>query len=625
MNRHYVTISTLCLFLLSGCSTKQAVHRYQYVNESIKAEYYSQRGQHKQAGQLYQALAKTKPARLNEYNLLAAEAYLQSGDSQLAQTVADSIDQNLLTAEQRNKLNLILIQIHLSNGEAEKALSKLNVTQPQNLNAEDKITFYQSLAFAHALTGNQLQSVRARIQLAPLLRYIQHEDNSKVILDTLRLLPSQTLSQQPSASDVLGGWMALAKLLNSNKYNYHSASFQDAINGWRQLFPQHPADTDFLQAYLEDGAESLKNSFKIPAAIALLLPESGRYAKAAKTIKEGFLAAYHHPQTDYQPSIRFYDSSANNAVNLYRQAISEGAELVIGPLSKANIQELALETELSVPVLALNHVANLAKDNLFQFGLSPIDEAKQIASEAASHGVKKVLVLAPESKRGHRTADYLIEYWQETGGTVLESQFYNSRGSDFSVSIKNLLNLDESQFRYRKLKQFLGRGIEHQERRRADVDAILLSASAQKARSIYPQLQFYRATQVPVYASPQIYAGEPNPVADIDLNGITFCDIPWLFPDSYPGELSQESLRDSWQNLPSRYLRLIALGIDSFNIISELEHISSTPYAGATGILSLDMENRVTRQLVCAKFIKGLPVLQEKVNNDENMVFRPSQ
>jgi outer membrane PBP1 activator LpoA protein len=620
MNRHNVILSIFCLFLLSGCASKKIVHRYQYVNESIKAEYYSQSGQHKQAGSLYQALAKTKPARQNEYNLLAAEAYLQSGDSLLAQSVTDSLSPNL-TTEQRNKLNLILIQISLSNGETEKALSQLSVTQPHSFNSADQVTYYQSLAFAHSLTGNPLQSVKARIQLTPLLQSTQLHENNKVILDTLLLLPSQTLSlQQAPAPDILSGWMALAKLLKTNKSNQNSAEFQIALSEWRLLFPQHPANTGFLQSYFES-TENLKNNFKMPSAIALLLPESGRFAKAAETIREGFMAAYHQSQTGFQPSIRHYDSSTGSSVNLYHQAIAEGAELVIGPLSKNNIQELALETELSVPVLALNHIPNLAKDNLFQFGLSPIDEAKQIASQATSHGIKKVLLLTPDSRKGSRTADDLTEYWQETGGTVLETQHYNTKGGDFSASIKNLLNLDEGQYRYSKLRRLLSRRIEYIGRRRKDVDAIFLSASPQKARSIYPQLQFYRATQVPVYASPQIYSGEPNPSADIDLNGIIFCDIPWLFPDSYPGELSQESMRDSWQNRPSKYLRLIALGIDSFNIIAELDDISSIPYAGATGTLSLDMENRITRQLVCAKFINGRPVLQEPVNTETENDF----
>lgn len=621
MNRHYVFISTFCLFLLSGCATDFA-QRHKYLGETYKAESYSQKGQHKQAAYLYQALANRKPARQNDYNLLAAEAFLQSGDSASAQSITNSINLNVLTAEQRNKLNLVVIQINLSNGETEEALRKLSLTQPYSLSSADQITFYQSLAFAHSLTGKPLHSVQARIQLTPLLDYQQRQENDTVILDTLLLLSPQTLSlQQPATHNILGGWMALAKLLKHKKTNQNPAEFQLALDEWQRLFPQHPAEIDFIDSYSAVASSNIQNTFTLPATLALLLPESGRFAKAAETIKAGFMAAYHHSGVDFQPSIRFYDSSIGSSVNLYHQAVSEGAELIIGPLAKDKIEELALGTELTTPVLALNHIPNLAKSNLFQFGLSPIDAAKQISSQASSKGVKKILILTPESSRGHRTADYLSEYWQTTGGTVLETQHYNTKGGDFSKSIKNLLNLDESLIRYKKLSRFLAKGIEHVERRRTDVDAIFLSASAQKARSIYPQLRFYRATQVPVYASPQIYSGQSNPSADIDLNSITFCDIPWLFPEVYTGELSQESLRDNWQHKPSKYLRLIALGIDSFNIISKLEGIANIPYAGATGTLSLDTENRITRQLVCAKFIKGRPVVQETVNSDTTFAY----
>ena len=117
------------------------------------------------------------------------------------------------------------------------------------------------------------------------------------------------------------------------------------------------------------------------------------------------MAAYHHSESGFQAPIRFYDSSLDSSVNLYHRAISEGAELVIGPLSKDNIQSLALSTELTTPVLALNHIPNLAKDNLFQFGLSPIDEARQIAGKADLDGNTKVLLLTPETNQGRRIAD----------------------------------------------------------------------------------------------------------------------------------------------------------------------------------------------------------------------------
>ncbi len=616
MNRHYLFTACFLLLFLSGCTSNFTQGR-NYLNEAFEAESFTQQGLHKQAAYSYQALARNKPARQIDYNLLAAEAYSQSGDSLAAQSITNAIKPNLLTPKQRAKFNLVLIQIALSNGETEKALGLFNKTQVYNLNHADQITFYQSLAFTHSLMGKPLHSVQARTQLTPLLDPQKSHENNKVILDTLFLLPTKTLSlQQPPSYKALGGWMALAKILKRKKSTHNATEYQLALDEWRQFFPQHPANAELIQSFSEPMAvSSLHNTFTLPTTLAILLPESGRFAKAAATIKSGFMAAYQQSASDFQPSIRFYDSSNNNSVNLYHQAISEGAELVIGPLSKNKIEELALGTELTVPVLALNHVPNLVKSNLFQFGLSPIDAAKQLATQASSKGFNNILILAAESKRGHRSADYLSNYWQATGGTVLETQYYNTKGGDFSKSIKNLLNINESESRYKKINRFLSRGIEHVERRRTDVDAIFLSASAKKARSIYPQLQFYRATQVPVFASPQIYSGQVNPAADRDLNSITFCDIPWLFPEIYSGALSQESLQANWQGKSSSHLRLVALGIDSFNIISKLENITNEPYAGATGTLSLNMENRITRQLVCAKFIKGRPVLQNTAND----------
>lgn len=346
-----------------------------------------------------------------------------------------------------------------------------------------------------------------------------------------------------------------------------------------------------------------------PAAIALLLPESGQYAQATQLIKRGFKAAYQ--RSAYQPSLRFYDSANGSIQQLYQQAVAQGAELVVGPLNKDKIQRLALSTALVVPVLALNHIPTLNHNNLIQFGLSPIDEAMQVAIKARNDGHDKILLLSSNTKQGYRIASQLQEYWEKQGGIVLETQFYDPQKNDFSEPIGKLLSLEESKYRFDKLQRLLGTNIQYIGRRRQDVDAIFLAASPTIARSVYPQLRFYRATRIPVYSTARIYSGRAKPEQDIDLNAIIFCDIPWLFADAYKGELSFAALTNTAQQLPAKYIRLLALGIDSFAIIERLAQLNSVPYAGATGRLLINASNRITRQLVCAKFIKGSPVLQD--------------
>ena len=53
----------------------------------------------------------------------------------------------------------------------------------------------------------------------------------------------------------------------------------------------------------------------------------------------------------------------------------------------------------------------------------------------------------------------------------------------------------------------------------------------------------------------------------------------------------------------------MALGIDAYQLLGQLPQLTSRSFSGATGHLSLNNENRVTRKLVCAQFQAGLPII----------------
>lgn len=610
MNRLILTCSVFSLCLLAACTTAP-VQNQPYFEQSNQAQALLSGGQPKQAARLYQNLADTYPTEQNQFRLMAAQAQMQSGDHETAKTYADSIEPVMLSEQQRQQLNLLYAQISLNFGNAEQALNRLNLTNPELLNSTDLKDYYRSRAFAFSLTGDLIASAKERIRLSQLLSLPQQiSDNNNAILETLSLLPRRDLIlNQPAAPDILGGWMALANLLKQQHDD--NSVFATALADWRNEFPQHPAGDAFLQNYLTKP----RHAFRQPSSIAILLPESGPYVQAAKAIREGFMAAYYHQENGgQQAALRFYDSTQGNPVTLYDQAVANGAELIIGPLGKDKISTLATVSDLPVPVLALNHVENLSKTNLYQFGLSPIDETRQIAAKAWQDGHQKVLILVPESNQGQRIANHLTEAWQDSDGIVLETQSYPPRQYDYSVQIKALLNLNESEQRFQRLRNRLGRSLEFTPRRRHDVDAIFLNAYPTEARSISPQLRFYHATDVPVYATPHVYNGIANAKSNQDLNNITFCDIPWLFGDLYRGELSQDSLRAKWQQFPEVYLRLLALGIDAYNLIAHLDKLDTVKYHGATGNLLLNFENRITRQLVCAQFQDGLAVINSDID-----------
>jgi uncharacterized protein len=492
------------------------------------------------------------------------------------------------------QFNLLSAQILLSFGEAEQAINKLATTDSGQLVISDKIKFYQSQAFAYSLTGNLLEHARARIGLDGLLTDMEErKKNQAIILETLGLLPESALHKQDILTSGLPEWLTIAKILATR--NQNAASFNSSLAGWRAANPEHPANI-----YLATVTNMPEDTANVPKSIAILLPDSGPFLDAAKAIKAGFLAAHSRDTNGgSKPELHFYDTEKSKPAELYQKAVSEGAALVIGPLNKDNIQSIANTASLSVPVLALNHIPGLRKQNLYQFALSPFDDANEITQKAALDGHKKALLLVPDNDQGKRVATYISQSWMALNGTIVKKQSYEPDTNDFSNLIKNLLGVKESNGQYQNpAKQSSTKNPE-------DPDVLFLSAYSREGRLINSQINLLG--KLPIYALPSIYSGTPDPINDKPLEGITFCDSPWLFNGSYNGELSMIALSNIWTQFPSSYIRLVAMGIDAYHLASRLPTLSSTPYPGATGNLTLDSGNRIKRSLVCAKFKSGQP------------------
>lgn len=556
----------------------------------------------KQSASLYQHTEVRPFADDFHLRLKAIEELLAIGAGNAAKESAESINPATLSTLQQMRLNLLYIQILLNFGEAEQAIEKLTFIQPNLFTQEDKIKYFQSQAFAFSLTGNLLESAKSRIELHLLLPEVERSKNQAAIIETLNLLPESAL--QYAQTNELAGWMSLAKVSQLIDHT----EFTSQLRQWRATFPDHPADTSLL-AQLNDISHELTQ----PKAIAILLPESGTFAQAGSAIRAGFMAAYNHANST--TSLRFYNTSQiTSSLSLYDLAVTEGAALVIGPLNKESIKNISESPLLSIPVLALNHIDGLKKENLYQFALSPIDDAEQISNKVRLDGYLKVLALVPDNSTGQRINSYFHENIESFGGSLLESQSYNTKDTDFSLTIKKLLNIDESDLRYQQILKIVPTA-KYIPRTRQDAQALLLSARSSEARSINPQLKFYQTNNIPVYAMANVYTGQPNPSQDVDLNGITFCDIPWFFVESYSGEMNIDALKDSWQKFTTEYLKLFAMGIDAFDLTSRINDLKYNSFPGASGLLSLTNENRIKRDLVCASFINGKPEIINQVKH----------
>ena len=348
-----------------------------------------------------------------------------------------------------------------------------------------------------------------------------------------------------------------------------------------------------------------------PQQIAVLLPMSGRQQQAALAVRDGLLAAYFQADDAARPQMRFYDLNQAGTVATYQQAISDGADFVVGPLLKEEVEELA-EAGISAPTLTLNFLPEESSRSVgfYQFSLSPEDEARQIAQRAAALGQLRALVLAPDNDWGERLLNSFNEELRSLGGQILDFQLYDPRDPDYSSTIERLLLIDESRARHDRLKANLGIKLGYEPRRRADIDIIFMAARARNGKLIRPQLRFHYAGDVPTYSTSAIY--EEGSRNNSDLNGIMFPDVPWVIaPDGLSVEVRQ-TLDKYWPDQAERRSRLYALGFDAYRLIPIVNSgIESIEIEGMTGTLYFDNRNRVLRRLRWAKMQRGQPVLME--------------
>ena len=188
---------------------------------------------------------------------------------------------------------------------------------------------------------------------------------------------------------------------------------------------------------------SIPSTPAYPKHIALLLPLQGQLASTSQAIRNGFLAADHQAKQEGSSplSVKTYDTSGKNIVTVYQQALLEEADFVVGPLSKQELNTLA-QTNVRVPTLALNTLDNNTLSNntlLFQFGLSPKDEIKQVADKAWQEGRRAAIFITSKDDWGQNIQAAFQAYWQSLGGILVANMSFARNEKNFFDPIRTLL------------------------------------------------------------------------------------------------------------------------------------------------------------------------------------------
>ena len=625
----YLTFSLVAL--LSACSYAPDKSIDELISDAVRDQSIEEKldATTQETPEHYIKLAsETTGETQQKYLMKAAELLYQRGDISSAQSQLENIKADEMAESRQIQIQLLAAKIALANHNPAQSIELL--PRQTRMPVLQFIEAGEIRAQANADMGYLIDAIKTRIQIDSYYKdNEQRENNHQQIWSSLNALPPVVLDKLGSSNKTLQGWIELARIVRAAQIN--NKELQINIINWGTIFPDHPVGSDFISQLLEEHL-NLQTEDHI---IAVLLPLQGPYQAVANTIKSGFLSAYYADnKNEHKPTIRFYDTSVKDLdfMALYKKAVQDGASYIVGPLDKAIINQITLLNEIGsefeVPVLTLNYAENSPRpvNNLYQFGLLPEDEARQVAELAIRQNKTRAAILVPDGPWGQRLKEAFQQRYTELGGTVLSSQFFNDKIDDYGQPIKQLLNLQQSNNRHKDLQQLLGTELKYSPYRRQDIDMIFLAATSRSARGIMPALKFHHAGDVPVYSTSHVYSGYKNESDDFDLNGLTFCDLPWTVVGE---DKLNQTFNENWPEQQS-YTRLFALGIDSYHILYNLKSLSKYDYArfaGQTGNIYVDDNNRLHRELLWARFRNGVanyinttiaPTLSPAIEPDES-------
>ncbi|MDO8990199.1 MAG: penicillin-binding protein activator [Sideroxyarcus sp.] len=288
--------------------------------------------------------------------------------------------------------------------------------------------------------------------------------------------------------------------------------------------------------------------------IALILPlKSPAFATAADTVRQGFFAAASKEMNGLPVRVYPCVDEATEVVALYKQALSNGAVAVAGPLTRGGVAALAANSELMTPTLALNMMEDTREDRLYFFGLPPETEARQSAQRATNAGILTATVVHTGTPLSKRLALAFSDDWERSGGILLPEIVYSGDPTPL-----------------KELAQEPGH-------------SVFLAAEIDKARLLRP----YIHSSIPVFATSQIFIGNDNTLLNYDLADVRFVDMPWMVQPDHPAVMIYPRIVPT---MSPDMERLYALGIDAYRLLQVLLQPDPTralPLDGVTGKITL--------------------------------------
>lgn len=569
-------------------------------------------------------LEQAKQASSNDATILllqAARQYLNESEPEKSLFISYELRKLELNESiaNYNDLNVAIALYQL--GEYELAADVLPKQK-----ATATITNQTELRFRSDLNlkrGLLVEGLAQKLTYMTTYKSTSKEDIYEVYHKFSKLKPWQLKAISKKNVPQLSGWLDLIKKIDT--YGSDTQRLEVQLINWQHTYSNHMAN-----ALLNDVLVTAKTLATHPKAknIVVAIPLSGREKSLGKTLQAGILAAY---TKSPKVTIQFIDTNAKQMADTIIDIANLNPDFVIGPLLKQHVssylgiinqQNSTSDTDMTesdmtesisnTPYAWSSILLNLPenaplKDNQYALSMLPEDEAIQAAFSISKKGYKKALVLTQDSAIGKRMASSFAEQWQLQTG-VDASLIYYPNNNKMQVAVKSGLDVNLSEERISILKRRLKENLKTETRNRRDVDVIYIFATPNQAKLLKPYVDVNIspfAETIPIFASSRSNSDSNDNVTRRDLNGLTFTEIPWLLTAKQVNPSLSQEARELWPNRKSSLERLYAMGIDSYQLVDNVERMRVLPMAkhnGETGVLQMGSNQIISRSLSWGRY-----------------------
>jgi branched-chain amino acid transport system substrate-binding protein len=180
-----------------------------------------------------------------------------------------------------------------------------------------------------------------------------------------------------------------------------------------------------------------KPSVKVAFLLPLSAGNSQAVAKALKQAGELALFDFDNPNVELVP--KDTRGTPEGAKQAAREAVKEGAELIIGPLFANEVTAAASEAQAgNVPMIAFSSDRKVAGNGVYLLSFLAGSDVPRIVSYAVTQGKRRFAALVPQTEYGRLVEQAFLAAVNQLGGQVLAVKTYPQDANGMVAPVKEI-------------------------------------------------------------------------------------------------------------------------------------------------------------------------------------------